>query len=302
MSLQGSLSVERMCQLAAVSRAGYYRFLQEKTPREEEMEVRARIQEIALSHRRRYGCLRITQELRNEGMLVNHKRVARIMREDNLLAVRYRKFIPTTDSNHDHTVYWNLAKRMEVTGINQLWVADITYIRLRGEFVFLAVVLDAFSRRVVGWALGRTLQARLAVAALERAVATRRPPPGLVLHSDRGVQYSCGEYVQAALAYGMQLSMSRAGCDNAACESFIKTLKQEEIYASEYSDLEHLRKNLAEFLDRYYNRCRLHSALQYRSPESFEAAHATGATALTRAAKVEFSQAWEIYRSDMFCK
>jgi transposase InsO family protein len=301
MPLQGSLTVERMCQLAAASRAGFYRYLQESAPGEEDMAVRARVQEVVLAHRRRYGCLRVTAELRQQGMLVNHKRVARMMREDDLLAIRYRKFVPTTDSQHEHRVYLNLAKRMELTGMNQLWVADITYIRLREEFVYLAVVLDAFSRRVIGWELERTLQARLTLGALQRAIADRQPPPGVVHHSDRGVQYACGEYVQALLAAGMLPSMSRAGCpyDNAAIESFMKTLKQEEIYANQYRDLEHLRAHLEEFMDRYYNVCRLHSALQYRSPDQFEAQQGAIAAGEVRVARIEFSKASEIYRSDV---
>jgi putative transposase len=301
MPLQGSLAVERMCQLAGASRAGFYRYLQGSAPREEDMAVRARVQEVVLANRRRYGCRRVTAELRQQGMLVNHKRVARMMREDNLLAIRYRKFVPTTDSQHEHPVYLNLAKRMELTGINQLWVADITYIRLCDEFVYLAVVLDAFSRRVIGWELERTLQARLTLGALQRAIADRQPPPGVVHHSDRGVQYACGEYVQALLAAGMLPSMSRAGCpyDNAAIESFMKTLKQEEIYANQYRDLEHLRAHLEEFIDRYYNVCRLHSALQYLSPDQFEAQQGAIAAGEVRVARIEFSKASEIFRSDV---
>ena len=174
--MQGSLSIERMCYLAQVSRAGFYRSLAEQMPVEEEMEVRSAIQQIAVEHRRRYGYRRITAELRRRGMLVNHKRVARIMREDNLLAVQPRAFVVTTDSDHELEVYLNLAGRMKLTGINQLWVADITYIRLHREFVYLAVILDAYSRRVVGWELDRTLAARLPMAALEKAIAERKPP------------------------------------------------------------------------------------------------------------------------------
>ena len=188
MPLQGRLSIERMCQLAQVSRAGFYRSLQGRTPAEEDMEVRSTIQAIAVEHRRRYGYRRITAELRRRGMVVNHKRVARMMREDNLLAVQPRSFRTTTDSAHDLEVYVNLASRMTLTGINQLWIADITYIRLQREFVYLAVILDAFSRKVVGWALDRTLASRLTIAALEQALARRQPPAGLVHHSDRGVQ------------------------------------------------------------------------------------------------------------------
>ena len=194
MSGQGNLSVERMCQLAQVSRASYYRWLQRTDPAVEDTELRAAIHQIALQHRGRYGSRRIVQALRDRGFIANRKRVIRIMREDNLLAVQPRSWLATTDSDHPLEVYLNLARRMKLTGINQLWVADITYIRLRGEFVFLAVVLDVYSRRVVGWALDRKLRAPLVVGALQRAIQQRQPPPGLVHHSDRGVQYACAEY------------------------------------------------------------------------------------------------------------
>jgi transposase InsO family protein len=236
------------------------------------MEVRSTIQAIAVEHRRRYGYRRITAELRRRGMLVNHKRVARMMREDNLLAVQPRTFRVTTDSSHDFEVFLNLACRMTLTGINQLWVADITYIRLQREFVYLAVILDAFSRKVVGWALDRSLASRLAIAALEQALARRQPPPGLVHHSDRGVQYASAEYGALVQEHHMIPSMSRPAnpYDNASCESFVKTLKREEIYANDYRTLEHLATNIEQFIEQYYNRCRLHSALGYRPPEEFE--------------------------------
>jgi len=272
MPMQGNLDIERMCQLAQVSRAGFYRYLQEKTPVEEDMELRAAIQQIVLEHRRRYGYRRVSAELRRRGMLANHKRVARIMREDNLLAVQPKQFEVTTDSNHELEVYLNLAYRMKLTGIDQLWVADITYIRLRAEFVYMAVILDGFSRKVVGWALGRTLTSRLATAALQQAIAKRQPRPGLIHHSDRGVQYASGEYVAILNQHQMIPSMSRPAnpYDNASCESFMKTLKREEIYANAYENLEQLRANLEIFLEQYYNQQRLHSALGYRSPEEFE--------------------------------
>ncbi len=270
--MQGSLSIERMCYLAQVSRASFYRSLAEQMPQEEEMELRGAIQEIAVEHRRRYGYRRITAELRRRGMRVNHKRVLRMMKEDNLLAVQPRAFIQTTDSQHEWDIYLNLAGRMKLTGVDQLWVADITYIRLKAEFVYLAVILDVFSRKVVSWALERTLAARLPIAALERAVAEREPPPGLVHHSDRGVQYACAEYTAILREHQMIPSMSRPAnpYDNANCESFIKTLKREEIYTNDYRDLEQLRANVGKFIEQYYNRCRLHSALGYRSPEEFE--------------------------------
>jgi transposase InsO family protein len=283
-----------MCQLAEVSRAGFYRTLQEQRPVEEEMAVRSAIQQIALEHRRRYGYRRISAELRRRGMLVNHKRVARIMGEDNLLAMQPKAFVVTTDSSHELEVYLNLASRMKLTGIDQLWVADITYIRLQAEFVYLAVILDAFSRKVVGWALDRTLASRLAIAALEQAITKRQPPPGVVHHSDRGVQYACEEYVAILEKQRMIPSMSRPAnpYDNASCESFMKTLKREEIHANQYDDLEHLRTNIAEFIEQYYNRQRLHSALGYRSPEEFEQqAERPNSVAVSTSATMRFFQA-----------
>ncbi len=298
MSLQGSLSIERMCQLAQVSRAGFYRSLQESQPVKEEMEVRSTIQQIVLENRRRYGYRRVTAELRRRGMQVNHKRVSRLMRDDNLLAVQPRAFVVTTDSKHELEVYLNLASRLKLTGINQLWVADITYIRLKTEFVYLAVILDSFSRKVVGWALERTLATRLPKAALEQAIAERQPPPGLVHHSDRGVQYASDEYVQVLQEHQMIPSMSRPAnpYDNASCESFMKTLKREEIYANDYLDLDHLRTNIEAFIEQYYNRCRLHSALGYQSPDEFE--QQLKSTATTAGATMSFFRHGEDYRPD----
>ena len=272
--LQGSLGIEWMCRAVGVSRVGYYRHWAAKKPQEEETEVRSQIQQIVLDHRFRYGSRRVARQLRYQGVVVNRKRVARIMREDNLLAIRQRRFVTTTESDHSYRVYLNLARRIELSGINQLWVADLTYIRLRQEFVYLAVVLDAYSRRVIGWALDRNLQTKLTVTALQQAVGARRPPPGVVHHSDRGAQYACAEYTAILRQHAMLPSMSRPGCpyDNAACESFMKTLKLEQIYANQYRDIEDLRAQIQEFLERYYNRDRLHSALNYQSPESFEAA------------------------------
>jgi putative transposase len=279
-----------MCQLAQVSRAGFYRSWQAHQPMEEDMDVRSAIQGIAVEHRRRYGYRRITAELRRRGFLVNHKRVGRLMRDDNLLAVQPRAFVVTTDAQHELEVYLNLARRLTVTGINQLWVADITYIRLRTEFVYLAVLLDGYSRKVVGWALENTLASRLPIKALHQAITARPPSPGLVHHSDRGVQYASGAYVQMLQQHQMIPSMSRPAnpYDNASCESFLKTLKREEIYANRYRDLEHLRMNMEAFIDQYYNRARLHSALGYRPPEEFE--HAVAPVNPSGAATIQFFQ------------
>jgi putative transposase len=196
----------------------------------------------------------------------------RMMRADNLLCVRRRSFFVTTDSGHSLPIYPNLAGSITPTAINQLWVADITYIRLRTEFVYLAVILDAFSRRVIGWALGRTLQAELAVTALRMALLERLPPPGLVHHSDRGVQYASHEYTEMLQQHRAMISMSRKGnpWDNAACESFVKTLKQEEVYRNDYRDFHEAHASIREFLELVYNQKRLHSALGYRPPAEFE--------------------------------
>jgi putative transposase len=298
MPLQGKLGIERMCQMAGVSRAGFYRSLQAQDPGEEDMEVRSTIQQIFLEHKRRYGYRRVAAELRRRGLLVNHKRVARLMRQDNLLAVQPQAFVMTSDAQHEFQVHLNLASRMKLTGINQLWVADITYIRLRREFVYLAVVLDAFSRKVVGWELDRTLAARLPMVALQRAIQARQPVEGVVHHSDRGVQYACGAYVAELEKHGMVPSMSRPAnpYDNASCESFMKTLKREEISANEYRDLEHLRENIAGFIDGYYNRVRLHSTLGYRPPEEFE--QQTGSATRCQGAVLSFFRHEEIYRME----
>jgi len=269
------LAVRTMCEKAAVSRAGFYRFVgsSKKKPARRDAALRDEIQKIALAWPS-YGTRRITAEVRHRGWRVNRKRVQRLMREDNLLCLRKRKFVVTTASGHGLAVYPNLAGSMEVSGVDQLWVADITYIRLEEEFVFLAVILDAYSRRVIGWELDRTLEDRLTLAALRMALAQRPVRAGLVHHSDRGVQYASGDYIQELKEHGIVVSMSRKAnpWDNASCESFMKTLKWEEVYRSEYRDLQDARLRIGEFLETVYNEQRLHSALGYVSPVEFERA------------------------------
>jgi putative transposase len=272
---QGELTVERMCVLAEVNRAGYYHHWAASAPRREETAVRDALQRVALKYRH-YGYRRIAwQMLRDDGLVVNHKRVLRLMREDNLLALRQRPFVPvTTDSRHEWRVVANLARGLVPTGLDQLWVADITYVRLEEEFAYLAVVLDAFSRRVIGWALDMHLRASLAMAALAMAITARRPPPGsLIHHSDRGVQYACEEYAAILRLHDIRPSMSRVGnpYDNAKAESFMKTLKQEEVDGRNYRVLEEARDAIGTFIEDVYNRQRLHSALAYRPPAEFEA-------------------------------
>ena len=265
------MTVERMCDLAKLSRAGFYRFVPRPAGPDPDLELRGALQRLALEFPS-YGWRRMTAELQRRGWAVNHKRVYRLMREDNLLCLRKRKFIVTTDSDHGLPVYPNLVPTLQLTGLDQLWVADLTYIRLAVEFVYLAVILDAFSRRVIGWALDGTLEAVLTLGALRMALAERRPTSGLVHHSDRGVQYASREYTQLLAQHGIHISMSRKGnpWDNAACESFIKTLKYEEVYRSEYHDLADARAGIGGFLEKVYNQKRLHSALGYLPPAEFE--------------------------------
>jgi transposase InsO family protein len=269
----GGLSIERMVELGGVSRSGFYRFEKDGQPGPDpDMDLRDAIQRIALQWPS-YGRPRITAELRRRGWTVNPKRVYRLLREDNLLCVRKRKFIVTTDSNHGRKVYPNLARDIVLTGVDQLWRADITYVRLREEFVFLAVILDAYSRRVIGWALDRTMEDELTLAALQMAIKRRNIQPGLVHHSDRGSQYASNDYTDLLKSRGIEISMSRKGnpWDNAACESFMKTLKYEQVLRNEYRDLAEARASIVEFLEKVYNQKRLHSALGYMPPVEFEA-------------------------------
>jgi putative transposase len=260
-----------MCEVAGFSRVGYYRFLDPEKPAPADMELRDAMQKIALEWPS-YGSRRMKRELRDRGWEVNRKRVQRLMREDNLLCVVKRKFVVTTNSAHGRKVYPNVAGSMILTGVDQLWVADITYIRLEEEFVYLAVILDAYSRRVIGWCLSDGLDDWLTLTALRMALEQRVVRPGLVHHSDRGVQYASGDYTDVLKAHGIEISMSRKAnpWDNAACESFMKTLKHEEVYRTEYRNLADARVRIGEFLEKVYNEKRLHSALDYRSPAQFE--------------------------------
>jgi putative transposase len=275
MKADRGLTMARMVELGGVSRASFYRYDEDGAARpDRDMDLRDAIQRIALEWPS-YGRPRITAALRRQGWIVNPKRVYRLLREDNLLCIRKRKFVvTTTDSQHGRQVYPNLAEQMTLSGINQLWGADITYIRLETEFVYLAVVIDAFSRRVIGWALDRSVEDDLTLAALRMALELRRPPAGWVHHSDRGSQYASGDYTELLKAHGCAISMSHKSSpwENASCESWMKTLKYEEVYRQEYRDLGEARASLARFIDQVYNQKRLHSALGYRPPVEFEQA------------------------------
>jgi putative transposase len=267
-------NIRRLCALGEVSRAGYYRHFGPHRLAREDADLRDLIQRAALGHRH-YGYRRIAEELRRQGLIVNAKRVLRLMREDNLLSLRAKPFVPrTSDSRHGFAIRPNLARGCRPTGLDQLWVADITYVRLGEAFVYLAVVIDAFSRKVVGFALANHLEASLALQALDEALAARDPAPdSLIHHSDRGVQYACADYVERLEARGVAISMSRPGnpYDNAKAESFMKTLKTEEVNGKAYANIEDARRQIGEFIDTIYNRQRLHSALGYKPPVEFEA-------------------------------
>ena len=272
---QGSpVTIERLCRQAKVSRAGYYRFWRNSAPRAHDTTVRDAIQRLALANGRHRGYRLVTFQLRQEGLVVNHKRVLRLMRQDNLLCLRKRPFVPpTTDSRHGWPVVPNRARGMQPNDLDQLWVADITYIRLREQFVYLAVILDAFSRRVVGWAMADHLQASLAIDALKMAIEQRKPAPGsLIHHSDQGVQYAATDYVARLQQLGVTLSMAAVGepRENGYAERLMRTIKEEEVDLSDYQDFDDALRQITRFLDDVYNVKRIHSALGYLTPREFE--------------------------------
>lgn len=269
---QSSVALQRRCYLAGIARSSYYRRRDAVTGDDpKEVELRDQIQRICLGMNR-YGYRRITAELQRRSFKINHKRVLRLMRKDNLLCLRKKRWICTTNSSHAYRVYPNLTTGLVLTHPNQLWVADITYVRLVHEFVYLAVILDAFSRRAIGWALRCHLDMQLSLSALEMALATRTVLPGLIHHSDRGVQYAAGNYTDLLTKNGIEISMSRRGnpYDNATAESFIKTLKHEEVLLNEYETLDEALANIGHFIEVVYNSKRLHSSLGYRPPVEFE--------------------------------
>jgi transposase InsO family protein len=243
------------------------------TIEQRDMQRRPHIHKVALEMRC-YGYRPITEELHRRAVIINHKVVLRLLRDDNLLCLRRRAFVSTTDSQHHFPIYPNLAPDLVLTDINQLWVADITYIRLRQEFIYLAALLDAYSRRCIGWALARYLDARLPLAALKMALQRRSFTPGqLMHHSDQGVQYAAREYVQVLKQNKIIISMSRVGnpYDNAKAERFMRTLKYEEIYLNDYDDFAEVLASVEHFIEQVYNRKRLHSAIGYLPPAEFEA-------------------------------
>jgi putative transposase len=276
--LVAELSLARACAVLAVNRGSYYRseapLAADRERPAEAMGLRERIEAITLEFPG-YGYRRVTAQLQREGWAVNHKRVLRIMREESLLCELQRRWVKTTDSEHGLRTYPNLLAQRgwrQLTGINQAWAADLTYIRLREGFCYLAALLDAFSRRVVGWHLAERLDASLTVTALERALASRCPPPGLIHHSDQGVQYACRDYVAVLEGVGARISMAAKGTprENAQAESFFRTLKYEEVYLQEYETVLDVEPSVGRFIESVYNEKRLHSSLGYRPPSEFE--------------------------------
>jgi putative transposase len=268
------LPLARACQLLGLNRGSYYRIREAPAPAVDALALRQAMEQVVLEFPA-YGYRRVTKSLQRAGWRVNHKRVLRLMREESLLCQWKRRWVRTTDSQHGLTVYPNLLKQAgwrSLTGIDQAWVADLTYIRLPESFCYLAALLDAYSRKVVGWELSQEIDARLAVAALEQALKARKPAPGWIHHSDQGVQYACRDYVQVLEAAGARISMSGKGRprDNAQAESFMRTLKHEEVYLQDYQTFAEAKQAIGRFIEAVYNEKRLHSSLGYRPPSEFE--------------------------------
>ncbi len=277
-----AVPVTRLCTLFGISRSGYYAYRGRNTDEEREVFLRDAVERLVLDFPG-YGYRRVTRQLHRDGWDVNHKHILRVMREELLLCQLKKRFVTTTTSGHSHPIYPNLLANRTLNGLNQAWVADVTYIRLPTTFVYLAAILDAYSRRCVGWALSRWIDTRLTLAALDMALVHRRPASGLIHHSDRGVQYAAGEYVARLEAVQAQISMSATGnpYDNAKAESFFKTLKREEVYLKEYRNVEEAETNLERFIEAVYNTKRLHSSLGYLPPVEFEAVQVRDAEELT---------------------
>jgi transposase InsO family protein len=274
------LPLARACQLLGLNRGSYYRVREEPAPSGDTRALRQAIEQVVLEFPG-YGYRRVTKCLQRDGWSVNHKRVLRIMREESLLCQLKRRWVRTTDSKHGLTVYPNLLEQagwQSLTGIDQAWVADLTYIRLPEGFCYLAAILDAYSRKVVGWALSQAIDGRLAVSALEQALQARKPAPGWIHHSDQGVQYACRDYVQVLEGAGARISMSGKGRprDNAQAESFMRTLKHEEVYLQDYQSIAEAKQAIGRFIEAVYNEKRLHSSLGYRPPSEFEELLAAG--------------------------
>ena len=270
-------AISQLCDLLQVSRSWYYEKQTRAEEDEADVELRDTIERIILDFRGRIGYRRVTHALKRVGWIVNHKRVLRIMREASLLCQLKRHFVHTTDSHHRYQVYPNLIKGMTIETPDVLWVADLTYIRLPSTFVYLAAILDAYSRKCVGWKLSNRIDTQLALGALEAALTTRHVRAGLIHHSDRGVQYASTEYVARLHSIEAQVSMSAVGnpYDNAKAESFFKTLKCEEVYLKQYQTFQEAEDNIREFIEDVYNTKRLHSSLGYMPPTEFEEAYSS---------------------------